>query len=148
VRYNTRRVTNNTKQGLIVSIGFLVVLIAIGAVMMINFGRREHAYALSLVKGSLEQERLKAFAGKSNTVNQGEFLITPAELATALRDTTLYISKVTVKSMSTDIVCAMPISDNSAYAIDANGRFRELSKEEFARWPHVSVQEAQKTDAR
>jgi hypothetical protein len=141
--------TNNTKQGLIVSWGFLAVLISIGAVMMINFGRREHAYAFSLVKGSLEQERLKAFAGKSNVINQGVFLVTPSELATALHDTTLCISKETVKSMSIDIVCAMPLSDNSAYAIDANGVFRELSREEFAGWPHVLAQDAQSTnDAR
>ncbi len=138
--------TNNTKQGLIVSWGFLVVLIAIGAVMMINYGRRTHAYALSLVKGSLEKSRLEAFAGKSNVVNQGVFSITPSELATALRDTTLCISKVTVSSMSTDIVCAIPVSDNSAYAIDANGAFRELSKEEFAKWPHISAQETQATN--
>jgi hypothetical protein len=145
--------TNNTKQGLIVSVGSLVILFAIGTVMTMNFFRREHAYILSIVKGSLEKSRLEAFAGKSNSVNQGVFSITPAEFSAAVCGTNeglapnFWIAKQPVKSMSSDIVCAISWSDNSAYAIDANGTFRELSKEDFAKWPHVLPTVAQRAGA-
>ncbi len=148
--------TNNTKQGLIVSIGFLAILLTVGVVMMINSMNRNRDYVLSMIKANLERPWQEALTVKSNAVNQGVVSITPGELSAAFygtnrwphddTPTNFWIAKEPVKSMSTDIVCAMSMSDNGAYAVDANGGFRELTKEEFAAWPHLSPQEAQATN--
>ena len=151
--------TNNTKQGLIVSIGFLAILFVIGLIEVLRFTHNQVLSFRSELKYSLEQPWKKLLADKSNAVNQGVVIVTSEDLCAVYCGTNkwshgpflrnLWFSKEPVKSMSTNVVCAWSDSDNGGYAIDANGEFRELTKEEFAGWPHISAQEAQATnDAR
>ena len=150
-------VTNNTKQGLIVTAIFFGGVLLVGVGIAAIAARKNTAVAFSSVRQSMERSYRELLASSANASNHNAVLATAADLRTAfcepdhgqlkycdfLDSADIWIAREPVDLRANTPICVVSGFSNSLYNVEADGVFRRVTGAEFATWPHVGTRRKQ-----